>query len=103
MVTHARWLRARERADTRKLDESSKKMHAHDIAKPATDILAHILEDDEVIPNSRLPLLIYRAALSLPDREQTAAVEELLAGNGWSGSWRSFGIRTGSGCWKPDL
>ena len=75
-------------------------MHAHDIAKPATDILAHILEDDEVIPNSRLPLLIYRAALSLPDREQAAAVEELLAGNGWSGSWRSFGVRNGSGCWN---
>lgn len=42
------------------------------------------LEPDDGIPNSPLPVLIYRAACP----EGAAALEELFLRNGWSGLWR---------------
>jgi uncharacterized protein YjlB len=45
-------------------------------------------EDDGSIPNSRLPLLIYRAAIT-PDEANPEAMEALFAGNGWPPQWRS--------------
>ena len=58
------------------------------------DPLQHLFEDDGVFPNSRLPVLIYRAAL--PGGAQAAArmtgptsFEELFEGHGWSSSWRN--------------
>ena len=48
------------------------------------------LTDDGVIPNNpELPLILYQNALQLPERDPAAWVEELLAGNGWEGSWRN--------------
>jgi uncharacterized protein YjlB len=43
-----------------------------------------VFEDDGVIPNSRLPLLVYRAALAA-DPE---AIEQRFASNGWRPAWR---------------
>lgn len=47
-------------------------------------------QDDGRIPNSRLPLLIYRDAIILNDTETdlAAAMEERFASNQWTGSWR---------------
>jgi uncharacterized protein YjlB len=46
-------------------------------------------EDDGAIPNSRLPLLLYRRVLT-PDTEDLAAVfEARLASNDWTRSWRN--------------
>lgn len=42
------------------------------------------LEPDDGIPNSPLPVLIYRAACP----EGAAALEGLFLRNGWSGLWR---------------
>jgi uncharacterized protein YjlB len=42
--------------------------------------------DDGVFPNSRLPVLIYRAVLATPE---AAAFEALFEANGWSSSWRN--------------
>jgi len=42
--------------------------------------------DDGTFPNSRLPLLIYRAAVVAPSPE---AMEALFGGNGWPPQWRS--------------
>jgi uncharacterized protein YjlB len=48
------------------------------------------LKDDGAIPNNpRLPLLIYKRALSLPGQDPAAAIERLLAKNQWGGSWRN--------------
>ena len=42
------------------------------------------LADDGVVPNSRLPLLLYRAALAGGGEAQLAA---MFTGNGWGGLW----------------
>lgn len=44
--------------------------------------------DDGAFPNSRLPLLLYRAALP-PDEADPEALEALFAANGWPPQWRS--------------
>ena len=57
------------------------------------DPIQHLFADDGVFPNSRLPVLIYRAALSGPPAAarvvQPAGFEELFERNGWSSSWRN--------------
>lgn len=50
-------------------------------------ILEHF-EDDGVFPNSRLPLLLYRAAVA-PDAASPEAMEALFAEGGWPPAWRS--------------
>ena len=45
-------------------------------------------EDDGSIPNSRLPLLIYRAAIA-PGAASPEAMEALFARNDWPPQWRS--------------
>ena len=45
----------------------------------------HTFDDDGAIPNSRLPLLIWRAALPA-DAE---AIEQRFAGNRWPPAWRA--------------
>ena len=42
--------------------------------------------DDGAVPNSPLPVMVYRGAL--PSDAGAAAHEDLFAGNGWSGGWR---------------
>lgn len=44
-------------------------------------------EDDGTFPNSRLPLLLYKAALT--DAADPEAFEALFAENGWPPAWRS--------------
>jgi uncharacterized protein YjlB len=46
----------------------------------------HRFADDGRIPNSPLPLLVYRAALSGADLADAA--ERLFADHGWLGAWR---------------
>ena len=57
------------------------------------DPLQHLFEDDGVFPNSRLPVLIYRAALpgapAAAGTVKPASFEELFEGHGWSSSWRN--------------
>jgi len=45
-------------------------------------------EDDGVFPNSRLPLLLYRAAVPA-ERADPEAMEALFAAGGWPPAWRS--------------
>ena len=52
------------------------------------DVLAKHLRDDGVFPNSRLPLLVYRGAVRLPEHDPAATFEQLFAANGREGSWR---------------
>ena len=55
---------------------------------PDARIDPHRFADDGVIPNSQLPLLVYRGAIA-PERDAASRFEELFAANGWSGSWRN--------------
>jgi uncharacterized protein YjlB len=45
--------------------------------------------EDGAFPNSRLPALVYKAALPLPSRDPAAAFEALFLQNAWGGSWRN--------------
>jgi uncharacterized protein YjlB len=46
--------------------------------------------NDGTTPNNRVPLIVYRTPVSLPDRLDPAAVfEELFEAHGWSDSWRN--------------
>jgi uncharacterized protein YjlB len=47
--------------------------------------LAFVFEDDGMIPNSRLPLLVYRAAVP----GDAAGIEAVFAGNRWPPAWRN--------------
>jgi uncharacterized protein YjlB len=44
----------------------------------------HVFPPDVAIPNSRFPLLVYRAAVPA----DPAVIERRFAANGWSNSWR---------------
>jgi uncharacterized protein YjlB len=49
-----------------------------------TQPLTFVFEDDGTIPNSRLPLLAYQAAVPA----DAAAIERLFAANHWPPAWR---------------
>jgi uncharacterized protein YjlB len=46
-------------------------------------------EDDGVFPNSVLPLLLYRQALTAETADLASTLEERLAENDWCNSWRN--------------
>ena len=45
--------------------------------------------DDGDIPNSRYPLIAYRAALDPNSGDSAVAFETLFGGNGWGNGWRN--------------
>jgi uncharacterized protein YjlB len=47
--------------------------------------LAFVFDDDGAIPNSRLPLLVYRGAVPA----DAAGIERLFAANHWPPAWRN--------------
>jgi uncharacterized protein YjlB len=49
-----------------------------------TQPLRFLFDDDDTIPNSRLPLLVYRAAVPA----DAAAIERIFAANRWRPAWR---------------
>ena len=53
------------------------------------ELIQVFFDDDEIFPNSRLPVLIYRAFLGGEDALNAAAWEQLLERNGWGGGWRN--------------
>jgi uncharacterized protein YjlB len=46
-------------------------------------------KDDGSVPNSKLPLLVYRQAFSSDTRDLPNKIEEQLTGNSWIASWRA--------------
>jgi uncharacterized protein YjlB len=58
-------------------------------SKPAgVEVIVHEVEDDGLIPNSRLPLLIYRNALRPTGPDWARSFEKLFATHDWIDSWR---------------
>ena len=51
------------------------------------DVVVETFDDDGTFPNSRLPLLIYRAAVA-PARASPEAMEALFDAAGWPPAWR---------------
>lgn len=48
-----------------------------------------LFADDGDIPNSPLPLIVYRGALEPRSSDFAVAFETLFAGNGWGNGWRN--------------
>ena len=53
-------------------------------------VVSHTLTDDGIFPNNaRLPLLVYRQAVTLPSYDPAAVFETLFADHQWGSSWRN--------------
>ena len=46
-------------------------------------------ENDGVFPNSGLPLLVYRQAFTTEAEDRASIIEQCLAENAWTNSWRN--------------
>ncbi|MEJ1156979.1 cupin [Prosthecomicrobium sp. N25] len=55
----------------------------------ATPIETHVLPRNGDIPNSELPLVLYRNILADPSGDLARAFEDRFRLNGWTGSWRN--------------
>ncbi|MDB5199577.1 MAG: cupin protein [Chitinophagaceae bacterium] len=52
-------------------------------------IIKQLLKDDGQFPNSSLPVLIYKAALTLPEEHAAKIIEDIFKKNNWTNSWRN--------------
>src|SRR5262245_48603087 len=59
-----------------------------DNAGPARTVETYRFADDGVVPNSRLPVVVYRAALPASG-DRAAQCEAMFARNGWPDAWRN--------------
>lgn len=53
------------------------------------DIIKKILKDDGTFPNSHLPVIIYKNALTLPGEHAAKIIEDLFKKNNWANSWKN--------------
>jgi len=51
--------------------------------------LTFFFEDDGLVPNSPLPLVIYKGAIDVANKPPEKTIEGLFGANGWSGMWRN--------------
>jgi uncharacterized protein YjlB len=51
--------------------------------------LTFVFEDDGLVPNNRLPFLVYKAAIDLDNAHPEKAIEGLFGANGWGEMWRN--------------
>jgi len=56
--------------------------------KDRIEPLAIVFKDDGLVPNSPMPLLIYKGAVDVDGPEPEAAIEKLFGANGWGDMWR---------------
>ena len=56
----------------------------------SSQIVHQTLKDNGVFPNNEmLPLLVYRKALELPERDPAALLGDVFEQNHWPGAWRN--------------
>lgn len=60
-----------------------------DHLNPSMKMTPYFLKDDGLIPNNKLPLLVYQSALILTGSDPAAIAEAIFASNHWGGSWRN--------------
>jgi uncharacterized protein YjlB len=51
--------------------------------------LAFVFEDDGLVPNNRLPLLVYKGAVDVANDHPEKTIEGLFGANGWGDMWRT--------------
>jgi uncharacterized protein YjlB len=51
--------------------------------------LTLVFEDDGLVPNNRLPFLVYKQAISVANNHPEKTIEGLFGANGWGDMWRN--------------
>jgi uncharacterized protein YjlB len=51
--------------------------------------LAFLFEDDGLVPNNRMPFLVYRQAIDVDNDHPEKTIEGLFGANGWGDMWRN--------------
>ena len=46
-------------------------------------------EDDGLVPNSRMPFLVYKRAVDIDNDHPEKTIEGLFGANGWGAMWRN--------------
>jgi uncharacterized protein YjlB len=54
-------------------------------AKP----LEFVFEDDGLVPNNKMPFLVYKAAVDVDNDHPEKTIEGLFGANGWGAMWRN--------------
>jgi uncharacterized protein YjlB len=57
----------------------------------ASDVkpFALVFEDDGLVPNNRMPFLVYRRAIDVDNAHPEKTIEGLFGANGWGDMWRN--------------
>ena len=45
--------------------------------------------DDGLVPNSKMPFLVYKRAIDVDNHHPEQTIEDLFGGNGWGAMWRN--------------
>ena len=59
-----------------------------ELINPSYSAESYYLKDDGVFPNSRLPVVLYRNVLKLPDFFPALAIKKLFESHNWTNSWK---------------
>jgi uncharacterized protein YjlB len=59
------------------------------VISAAIEPLAIVFEDDGLVPNNRIPFLVYKGAVTVDRARPEETIEELFGANGWGSMWRN--------------
>jgi len=59
------------------------------VVRPDAKPLIFLFEDDGLVPNNRLPLLIYKQVIDFGSEKHEDAIEQVFSANGWGQMWRN--------------
>src|SRR6202165_692595 len=51
--------------------------------------LTFVFEDDGLVPNNRMPFLVYRRTIDVDNDHPEKTIEGLFGANGWGNMWRN--------------
>jgi uncharacterized protein YjlB len=51
--------------------------------------LAIVFEDDGLVPNNKMPFLVYKGAVDVANDHPEETIEKLFGANGWGAMWRN--------------
>jgi uncharacterized protein YjlB len=59
------------------------------VVKTDAQPLTIVFEDDGLVPNNRLPFLVYKATVDIDNGHPEKTIEGLFGANGWGAMWRN--------------
>lgn len=59
------------------------------VVKADAQPLTIVFEDDGLVPNNRLPFLVYKATVDVGNGHPEKTIEGLFGANGWGAMWRN--------------